>query len=118
MSRRLLAATLAAAALSPALADDTPLGRLFLTPEQRAAIDRQRQHPLRLPGDAPELVVNGEVRRTHGPPTRWINGLPDWNGRAAAPPVPVGTTYFPATGDREDLLGDGRIVITPPEVRK
>lgn len=90
-----------------------PLGRLFLDPEQRARLDLQRQ---RNPGFLPNatedrLTINGEVKRSHGRRTRWINGQADWGDTAAAPAVPVGDTLQQSTGQREPLLGNGQIVI-------
>ncbi len=101
--------------LGPGLAqaDPEPLGRLFLTPQERQALDRQR---LQEPGSNSQrgMTVNGEVRRSGGGKTRWINGRADWAGAAAAPRLPVGDSFDPTTGERQPLLGGGRIVIHPP----
>ena len=56
------------------------LGRLFLTPEQRSALEARRK--ARLPDVAPQAVVvesptarvDGFARRSGGPTTLWING--------------------------------------------
>ena len=89
-----------------------PLGRLFLTPQQRAVLDQQRrQEPGAGPG--PSLTITGEVRSASGGGTRWINGRPDWRGDTPAPRLPVGDRYDPATGERQPLLGDGQIIVTP-----
>lgn len=61
----------------PAFAE--PLGRLFLTPEQRGALDARRK--ARLP-DKPAPVVmepsttrlDGYVKRSDGKSTIWVNG--------------------------------------------
>src|SRR5574343_1470853 len=78
-------------------ADDPALGRLFLTPQQRAKLDQQRlRNPEQLPdpaGSEASQTFNGEVRSSNGRHTRWINGEADWNGTAAPPRVPVGDTY-------------------------
>lgn len=60
------------------------LGRLFFTPERRAALDRQRQSPPRDRRDsqAMTITVNGVVRRAAGPETAWINGVPQTTGAA------------------------------------
>lgn len=98
-------------------AQQEPLGRLFLTPQQRAALDRQR---LLNPGFSPNMTdsevsqtINGEVRRSSGRTTRWINGEAKWNDTAPAPKVPIGDTFHPGTGERESLLGSGRIIVRP-----
>lgn len=100
--------------LAPGLAQAEPeaLGRLFLSPQERQALDRQR---LQEPGSGSQrgLTVNGEVRRSGGSKTRWINGQADWQGIAPAPALPVGDSFDPNTGERQPLLGGGRIVITP-----
>lgn len=107
----LLLATLGLFA-GPAAAEPAALGRLFLTPQQRQALDRQR---LQAPVDTGQrtLTINGEVRSGSGGGTRWINGQADWDGTAAAPRLPVGDRIDPLTGERQPLLGGGRIVVTP-----
>ena len=112
---RLITLLLLAAVTTPGLAEDAPLGRLFLDPQQRARLDLQRQrNPSLLPdasGNEASQTFNGEVRSSNGRRTRWINGEADWNGTVLPPRVPVGDTFNPATGDRESVLGDGRITI-------
>ena len=102
---------------SPAWAQTEPLGRLFFTPQQRAALDRQREtNPNFLANTTEEensLTINGEVRRSNGRSTRWINGEAQWKSSAPAARVPVGDTFHPSTGERESLLGEGRIVVKP-----
>ena len=112
--RRLNIALLLALAASPCLAEPPQLGRLFFTAEQRARLDLQRQ---RNPGfqpnadDEASITINGEVRSSNGRRTRWINGEADWHGSAPPARVPVGDTFNPSTGERESLIGDGRIII-------
>jgi hypothetical protein len=115
----LLLLALLLVAQGPAWAEQEPLGRLFLTPQQRAALDRQR---LLNPGFSPNPMdsevsqtLNGEVRRSNGHTTRWINGEVRWNDTAPRPQVPVGDTFHPGTGERESLLGEGRIIIRRPQ---
>lgn len=98
-----------------AQANTDGLGRLFTTPQQRAQLDRQRlQNPGLLPagqnGES-SLTINGEIRRSNGRATRWING--ELNESASAPRISVGDTYHPATGEQETLLRGGRILIQP-----
>lgn len=62
------------------LAQAEPLGRLFLTPERRAVLERQRQ--LNIQENTQETVVveklhlNGVVHRSGGKTTVWVNGRP------------------------------------------
>lgn len=55
------------------------LGRLFFTPEQRAALDRQRLLNILAPrqeagGRGGSLRLDGVVRRSGGTTTVWVNG--------------------------------------------
>lgn len=93
------------------------MGRLFFTPQQRTEMDRQR---LLNPGansgavdNETSQTFNGEVRRSNGRSTRWINGEARWNDSASTPRVPIGDTFHPGTGERDSLLGDGRIIVKP-----
>ena len=55
-----------------------PLGRLFMTPEARANLDRQRQFFLqetRGPADA-TMRLDGVVVRSSGKSTVWVNNRP------------------------------------------
>lgn len=91
----------------PAWPQNEPLGRLFFTPQQRALLDRQRLQGITSNFDQEaSYTLNGEVRRSSGKNTRWVNG------EAQTGPTPrgvIGDTYHPATGERESLLGGGRI---------
>jgi len=80
--------TLLAIAAPPALAQDAPLGRLFLTPEQRAALDNARRNKIRSeavaaavvkkpkPPAARSVLINGVVKRSDGETIVWVNGKP------------------------------------------
>ena len=70
-----------------AAADDARLGRLFLTPNERAALDSARQNnqpPQKIvePGGknnnavVKPITVQGFVKRSDGKGTVWINGSP------------------------------------------
>jgi hypothetical protein len=101
-------------ATSAASAQNEPLGRLFMTPQQRAALDRERllglnQRQSELDSEA-SYTYNGEVRRSSGKNTRWINGEAQ-PGAAGSPLIPAGDTFHPATGEHDSVLGDGRIVV-------
>ncbi len=87
MNACLLAMGIVAAIQSgPALAE--PMGRLFLTPERRAVLDRERQ--LNISGqkatEEPLLSVDGIVKRSSGKNTIWINGRPNGEGNAVLAP--------------------------------
>lgn len=117
---------------------ETPLGRLFLTPEWRAALERQRQlnilqtrHP---EGDSVRL--DGVVVRSSGKSTVWINNRAQNEGTrdsgvtavtsrrqpghatvstGAEPPVDlkVGVTLNQATGEKSGGLASGEIRVHP-----
>lgn len=74
----LTAGCLLAAGVTAAAEPAPPLGRLFLTPEWRAALERQRQLNIQesrnLEGDAVRL--DGVVVRSSGKSTVWINNRP------------------------------------------
>lgn len=57
---------------SPAAPAEAPLGRLFFTPEERAALDRN-EPPV---GTRTLPRVDGIVQRKGAPPTVWIDGEP------------------------------------------
>jgi hypothetical protein len=111
MKRHLPALLLALAAL-PAWPQGEPLGRLFMTPQQRSALDRQRllgQNPTNNVDSEASFTFDGEVRRSSGKNTRWINGEPQM--ATTRPAIPPGDSFHPATGEHESVLGDGRIIV-------
>lgn len=122
----------------PAVPTEPQLGRLFLTPEWRSALERQRQHNIQqtrtLEGDTVRL--DGVVARSSGKSTVWINNQPQTEsardsgvtaatsrhqpGRAkvstgAAAPVDlkVGVTLNQATGEKSGGLAGGEIRVRP-----
>lgn len=122
-----LALALTIAAL-PADAVDAAagLGRLFFTPAQRLDLDKRRL------ADTQEVTisldnfvtVNGQVSRSSGKTTTWINRTPhhahSHSGDPASvlvptgedrPPMPlkIGETYDKVRGDKRDVLGDGQV---------
>jgi len=103
----------------PGAADET-VGRLFFTPGERAALDRQRQAASTSPatGSDAALTLDGEILTRAGHRIRWINGKINDHDRPGQPVLPVGDSYHPATGKRESLLGVGRIVISPKGAEK
>lgn len=115
--RHLFLLSLLMIGLSPTRAEQEALGRLFFTPQQRAEFNRQR---LLNPGlnsgtsDQPgSQTINGEVRRSSGRNTRWINGEAQWSETSPTPHVPVGDTFNPETGEHQSVLGSGKIVVKP-----
>lgn len=136
--RRAAVALLACVLLAPAAVGAQQLGRLFFTPEQRAALDARRK--ARLP-DKPAAVavspttrLNGYVMRSSGKSTVWLDGyaVPDnvqpegLSVRRGSDPsrvtmilgesgrrvdVRVGETVDRATGDVTDVIGGGRLRI-------
>ena len=119
------------------------LGRLFFTPEQRAALDARRKarvpdKPAAVPQvEAPITRVNGAVRRAGGNSTVWVNGqaIPESPQPEAARIAPrergaarvtvpagegaqqydlrVGETLDRGSGEVRDVIGEGEIRIGP-----
>ncbi|HET7198158.1 MAG TPA: hypothetical protein VFI86_05790 [Burkholderiales bacterium] len=97
--KRLLAAVLSCTLAAPALAE--PLGRLFFTPEQRAALDARRRarvpdKPAAAAVASPVTRIDGYVKRSQGPSTVWMNGESLSEGSPEAPRIEP-----PARGDAE-----------------
>ncbi len=142
----LLPGLLSLAMLAPASAADAPeLGRLFFTPEKRAALERQRafniQEAQTLQGSS--MSLDGVVYRSGGKSTVWINQKAQTEGESSrtgvsavvSPAAPgsallapgeeapaqlnVGETINRATGERNTRLGGGSVV-TPatPAVKR
>ena len=134
--RRLLAC-IAVALLAPA-AEAQELGRLFFTPEQRAALDARRK--ARVPDRAAPLVaapvtrVDGYVKRSAGPSTIWVNGESLTENAPEAPRIDErrsgvslsvgeghrvelkpGETLDRGNGEVRDVLGDGEVRVRRPD---
>jgi hypothetical protein len=114
-------------------------GRLFFTPEQRAALDARRKarvpdRPAATPAAAsPTTRLDGYVVRSGGRSTVWVNGEPLQDGSAEALRDPNrsgdGRVRVPAgdggariglkpgevldrgTGELRDVIGDGEIKV-------
>lgn len=109
---RLLLATILLACSLPACPQDAPLGRLFFTAQQRATLDRQRLQGSTASYDqSASYTLNGEVRRSSGKNTRWVNG--EAQNINNAPHGIIGDTYHPSSGEQRSLLGGGRIIVQP-----
>ena len=138
MRRALLLAVL----LLPGAAPAQELGRLFFTPDQRAALDARRRarvpdKPAAVPqAEQPTTRVDGAVRRSGGRSTVWVNGeaIPEnprtegahletegaKSGRVAIPAgentqrydLRVGETLDRNTGEVHDVVG-GEVRVRP-----
>jgi len=113
-----------------------PLGRLFLTPERRATLERQRQLNIQsaqtLEGTV--MSLDGIVTRSSGKTTVWINQHPQHENAAgtgvtatlatkapggavltpsdeAPTPLRVGEAINRGTRERADGLGGGRVKV-------
>lgn len=132
----LAAATLSVTAHAEAQSAPEPVGRLFFTPERRAALERQRQLNLRevqsLQGET--IAFDGVVRRSSGRSTTWVNGVPQHDqavpsgmllvpspagdgraslrtGNEALVGMKVGESFNRSTRERWDVLGAGRVIV-------
>jgi len=124
VARSAFAALCAAASIAfpvPALADD--LGRLFFTPQERQELDRRRASNIvdrEAPAAESLVTVNGQVTRSGGKTTTWINGVAhDDTYRSRDPArvgvqgrsVKVGETLDRSRGTVTDPLQGGEIRI-------
>lgn len=134
--RRLCSLALAAVLLGAGHAAAQELGRLFFTPEQRAALDARRA--ARLPDtptavrESPTTRVDGFVTRSSGRTTMWVDGEALMDGaqpeglrvqRGREPgkvtvtfgeqsrrvEMRVGETLDRGTGDVKSVVGDGEV---------
>jgi hypothetical protein len=121
----LFAALLAAAKPAPAAES---LGRLFFTPQQRQDLDYRRRANIQdSPTAAVEstVTVNGQVSRSSGRSTTWINGVPQHEDHRTRDPshvtlggnegeapvdLKVGQTLDKTRGEVKDELGGGMII--------
>lgn len=93
-------------------AAENALGRLFHTPEQRNHLDLLRQqNPAVDSSDHPIFMIDGEVRRSSGRDTHWINGEAR-NGRLTTDKkIPPGDRIDSRNGEQQRLLGDGQLLV-------
>ena len=124
---------------APAPVQAQELGRLFFTPEQRAALDARRKarapdKPAANVVTAPVTRLDGYVKRSGGPPTVWINGESVPDNSPEAPRIdssrgPSGSVSISVgeaggrvrlqpgealdrgNGEVHDLIGDGEIQV-------
>ncbi|MGH8706060.1 MAG: hypothetical protein ACREUO_11680 [Burkholderiales bacterium] len=129
------------AAPAPSAAQE--LGRLFFTPEQRAALDARRKaripdKPAAVVVESPTTRVDGYVQRSGGRSTVWVNGEPTPEGaqpdgmrlnparndpsrfsvsigeRERPFELKIGQKLDRGTGEVRDPIGDGEIRIKRP----
>ena len=134
LSKRLFAATFLLGVATGQVAAQENLGRLFFTEQQRQDLDRRRQANIREAAIIVEssVTVNGQVSRSSGRSTTWINGVPQEStkkpldparvtlpGGDGAPSVSlkIGQTLDKIRGEIRDPAAGGSIA-TPPEKRE
>jgi len=110
------------------------LGRLFFTEQQRQDLDRRRQANIQETAVVVEstVTVNGQVSRSSGRSTTWINGVPQESTRKPLDParvtlpggegapsvnLKIGQTLDKVRGEVRDPVGNGRI-LTPSQKRE
>src|SRR5262245_25828304 len=88
MGRLFVGALLLALATGPAGAQEA-LGRLFFTEQQRQDLDRRRQANIQEAAVVVDnlVTVNGQVSRSSGKSTTWINGVPQTSTRRPHDPA-------------------------------
>lgn len=141
MRARLSIIALLVGLVSAQFAQAEPLGRLFLTPERRATLERQRQLNIQAAQalESATMSLDGVVVRSSGKRTVWINDRAQHDNTAPAgvsaqvsrrdpaqavlnageddpAPLKVGETFNRATGSKTDVIGDGRVSVkrAPP----
>jgi LEA14-like dessication related protein len=87
--------------LMPALhAIGAPMGRLFLTPDERAQLDRLRNNQgeaIAVATPQRQLTLNGVVTRGNGKTTAWVNQQPQTDFTSTVQGVNLRPTTIPAT---------------------
>lgn len=117
----------------PAAAQEN-FGRLFLMPQQRQELDRRRQANIQEAAVVTEslVTVNGQVSRSSGRTTIWLNGVPQDSTRKPNDParvalpgaegqpsvsLKIGQTLDKVRGEVRDPVGGGKI-LTPAQRRE
>lgn len=128
-------------ALLPPAVQAQSLGRLFLTPAQRTALDVRRasrvpDRPAAVVVESPTARVDGQVVRSDGRSTVWVNGVavregaqseglrvgPTSTGAESVTlavgdgerrvEIKVGDTMNRDTGEVRDMLGEGSVGVS------
>ena len=143
MKRALLITGLSALLAAEAAAED--FGRLFFTPEQRAALDARRRarvpdKPAAVVVASPTTRVDGYVKRSSGPSTVFVNREAltvsgqadsprtprDGDGRVAIPVGEAGShvglkpgeVLDRGSGEVRNSIGDGQVRVRPASPAK
>lgn len=88
------------------------MGRLFHSPEERAQLDSERLKTTRIDSQqSPVLTIDGEVRRSSGKDSHWINGAPQ-DGRSKYEAA-IGDSIDMRSGKKPIPLINGKIETTP-----
>jgi hypothetical protein len=133
IAARVFVAFLAALAARSAVAQEN-LGRLFFTEQQRQDLDRRRQANIQEATTVVEslVTVNGQVSRSSGKSTTWINGVPQTSTKQPRDParvtlpggegepstsLKIGQTLDKVRGEVKDPAKGGNIA-TPPQRRE
>lgn len=91
------------------------LGRLFLSPEQRSALDQQAR--TEGPNGEPQgnaIRFDGKVLRSNNRNTYWISGKPANSAERIPAELRIGETVDPSSGEKRPLLEDGALRIHKP----
>lgn len=114
---------LLAALAAPAAAPADDVGRLFFTPQQRQELDRRRNTNEKESSDTVverSVTVNGQVTRSSGRSTTWVNGVPQNDSyrtvdrshvRLEDTTVKVGETLDRSRGQVTDVVTPGAISV-------
>jgi hypothetical protein len=130
---RILVCLLALVGVAGPASAQEPLGRLFFSPQQRQDLDRRRQANIQESAVTANsfVTVNGQVSRSSGKTTVWINGVPQESTKRPPDPAKVnlpgsegersidlkiGQTFDRVRGQVKDPAG-GETVVAPPERR-
>jgi hypothetical protein len=133
-ARRLFVGALLLGVATGQVAAQENLGRLFFTEQQRQDLDRRRQANIRETAIVVEstVTVNGQVSRSSGRSTTWLNGVPQDNARKPLDParatlsggegapsvsLKIGQTLDKIRGEIRDPVAGGKIA-TPSGERE
>lgn len=95
----------------PGKAAEAPLGRLFHSATQRARLDTLRQQNVAVDNtEQGNFTINGEVKRSSGQDTYWLNNQPQ-SGQRHDRAMPIGDSTQPGNGEPQSLLGEGWLQI-------
>ena len=134
LARRLFAVTFLLGVATGQVAAQQNLGRLFFTEQQRQDLDRRRQANIQETAVVVEstVTINGQVSRSSGRSTTWINGVPQESARKPLDParvtlpggegapsvtLKIGQTLDKVRGEIRDPAASGRIT-TPSGERE